>query len=185
MAAWADSQCVTHCIRRMAAPRRSTPHCCANFSLAGSARRQYVMHCIKQITALRRSTPNCGANLALHKNLYAAFAARASKVYRAEKPSLGGRGTAASAVVDEGRFLTFTASCWSFLLFFPHPSALRAATFSREKVLGCCKRQCVKHQFIFQQKPPPVGGGFHINPVQGPQDGLRTFSSSICRWRTR
>ena len=25
------------------------------------------------------------------------------------KPSLGGRGTTASAVVDEGRFLTFTA----------------------------------------------------------------------------
>ena len=82
------------------------------------------------------------ANLALHKNLYAAFAARASKVYRAPKPSLGGRGTAASAVVDEGRFLTFTTG-------FPHPSALRAATFSREKVLGCCKRQYDKHQLLF------------------------------------
>ena len=101
MSAWADSQCVAHCIRRMAAPRRSTPHCCAS-------------------------------------------------VYCAKKPSLGGRGTAASAVVDEGRFLTFTAFCWSFLLFFPHPSALRAATFSREKVLGCCKRQCVKHQFVYK-----------------------------------
>mgnify|MGYP003436144909 CR=1 FL=1 len=49
-------------------------------------------------------------------------------VCRSPKPSLGGRGTAASAVVDEGRFLTFTAFSWSFLLFFPHPSALRAAT---------------------------------------------------------
>ena len=100
------------------------------------------------MAAPRRSTPNRCANLALHKNLYAAFAARASKVYCAQKPSLGGRGTAASGVVDEGRFLTFTVFSWSFLLFFPHPSALRAATFSREKVLRALLRQYVKHQFI-------------------------------------
>ena len=104
LSAWADSQCVTHCIRRMAAPRRSTPHCCAN--------------------------------LALHKNLYAAFAARASKVYRAPKPSLGGRGTAASAVVDEGHFLTFTAFCWSFLRFSLIRQPFGLPPSPREKVCG-------------------------------------------------
>ena len=98
-------------------------------------------------------------------------------VYRAPKPSLGGRGTAASAVVDEGSFLTFTASCWSFLLFFPHPSALRAATLPRGKVFN----QCDKHQFtvplcrLFSIWPDWMMGGLG----SATSHGIGFFSSSF------
>ena len=52
-------------------------------------------------------------------------------------PSLGGRGTAASAVVDEGR-CPLLQCCGKASLRFPHPSALRAATFPQGKVLRFC-----------------------------------------------
>ena len=42
-----------------------------------------------------------------------------------QKPSPRGRGTAASAVVDEGRFLCFETFHLMLLRFYPHQSRIR------------------------------------------------------------